>query len=159
MVILNRIDMADPDLVEPVERSYFKCKGHGGHAAPTASRTEGINTFASGRASAAGGKAPALRRKRDRSGRPLKLMVVGIPNVGKSTFINQIAGRKGAKAENRPGVTRGKQWVNVDRWAAASGYTRHPLAANLTTRRSACALPTRALSKTIFWIPRRWPAI
>ena len=40
--------------------------------------------------------------------------VVGIPNVGKSTFINQIAGRKGAKAENRPGVTRGKQWVNVD---------------------------------------------
>ena len=47
-------------------------------------------------------------------GRPLKLMVVGIPNVGKSTFINQIAGRKGAKAENRPGVTRGKQWVNVD---------------------------------------------
>ena len=47
-------------------------------------------------------------------GRPLKIMVVGIPNVGKSTFINQIAGRKGAKAENRPGVTRGKQWVTVD---------------------------------------------
>ncbi len=45
---------------------------------------------------------------------PLKIMVVGIPNVGKSTLINQIAGRKGAKAENRPGVTRGKQWVNVD---------------------------------------------
>ena len=41
-------------------------------------------------------------------------MVVGIPNVGKSTFINQISGRKGAKAENRPGVTRGKQWVTVD---------------------------------------------
>lgn len=41
-------------------------------------------------------------------------MIVGIPNVGKSTFINQVSGRKGAKAENRPGVTRGKQWVNVD---------------------------------------------
>ena len=41
-------------------------------------------------------------------------MIVGIPNVGKSTFINQISGRKGAKAENRPGVTRGKQWVTVD---------------------------------------------
>ena len=40
-------------------------------------------------------------------------MIVGVPNVGKSTFINQIAGRKGAKAENRPGVTRGKQWVTV----------------------------------------------
>ena len=46
--------------------------------------------------------------------KPLKLMIVGIPNVGKSTFINQVAGRKGAKAENRPGVTRGKQWVTVD---------------------------------------------
>ena len=42
-------------------------------------------------------------------------MIVGIPNVGKSTFINQVSGRKGAKAENRPGVTRGKQWVTVDR--------------------------------------------
>ena len=46
--------------------------------------------------------------------RALKVMVVGIPNVGKSTLINQISGRKGAKAENRPGVTRGKQWVSVD---------------------------------------------
>ena len=46
--------------------------------------------------------------------RPLRVMVVGIPNVGKSTLINQVSGRKGAKAENRPGVTRGKQWVTVD---------------------------------------------
>ena len=46
--------------------------------------------------------------------RPIRVMVVGIPNVGKSTLINQISGRKGAKAENRPGVTRGKQWVTVD---------------------------------------------
>jgi ribosome biogenesis GTPase A len=44
----------------------------------------------------------------------LRIMIVGIPNVGKSTFINQISGRKGAKAENRPGVTRGKQWVTVN---------------------------------------------
>ena len=45
----------------------------------------------------------------------LRIMIVGIPNVGKSTLINQISGRKGAKAENRPGVTRGKQWVTVDK--------------------------------------------
>ena len=44
----------------------------------------------------------------------LRIMIVGIPNVGKSTLINQISGRKGAKAENRPGVTRGKQWVTVN---------------------------------------------
>lgn len=41
-------------------------------------------------------------------------MVVGVPNVGKSTFINQVAKRKSAKAGNRPGVTRGRQWVSVD---------------------------------------------
>jgi ribosome biogenesis GTPase A len=48
-------------------------------------------------------------------GRTIRVMVVGIPNVGKSTFINQVAGRKSAKAEHRPGVTRGKQWVTVER--------------------------------------------
>ena len=42
-------------------------------------------------------------------------MVLGIPTVGKSTFINKVAGRKTAKAEDRPGVTRAKQWVVVDR--------------------------------------------
>ena len=42
-------------------------------------------------------------------------MVVGVPNVGKSTFINKVAKRKSAKASDRPGVTRGKQWVTVDR--------------------------------------------
>jgi ribosome biogenesis GTPase A len=46
--------------------------------------------------------------------KPVKVTVVGIRNVGKSTLINQMSGRKGAKAENRPGVTRGKQWVTVD---------------------------------------------
>ena len=47
-------------------------------------------------------------------GRPVRAMVVGVPNVGKSTFINQVAKKKSAKAGNKPGVTRGKQWVNVD---------------------------------------------
>ena len=45
----------------------------------------------------------------------VRVMILGIPNVGKSTFINQVAGRKTAKAEDRPGVTRSKQWVPIDR--------------------------------------------
>ena len=48
-------------------------------------------------------------------GKPLRVMVVGIPNVGKSTFINKIAGKTRAKAENRPGVTRGNQWFTIDK--------------------------------------------
>lgn len=47
-------------------------------------------------------------------GRPIRIMIVGIPNVGKSSFINRLAGSKRTKVEDRPGVTRGKQWVNLD---------------------------------------------
>lgn len=47
-------------------------------------------------------------------GKPLRAMVVGVPNVGKSTFINKVAGRNAANAQNRPGVTRGRQWITVD---------------------------------------------
>ncbi|RAZ14411.1 ribosome biogenesis GTPase YlqF, partial [Klebsiella oxytoca] len=48
-------------------------------------------------------------------GKPIRAMVVGIPNVGKSTFINKVVRRKSAKVGDRPGVTRGKQWVSVDK--------------------------------------------
>lgn len=48
------------------------------------------------------------------TGRPIRIMIVGIPNVGKSSFINKLAGAKLAKVEDRPGVTRGKQWVSLD---------------------------------------------
>ena len=48
------------------------------------------------------------------AGRPIRIMVVGIPNVGKSSLINRLAGNKRAKVEDRPGVTRGKQWVTLN---------------------------------------------
>ena len=51
---------------------------------------------------------------RGQVGRTVRIMVLGIPNVGKSTFINKVAHRKTARAEDRPGVTRSKQWVPVD---------------------------------------------
>lgn len=54
-------------------------------------------------------------RQKGMVGKPLRVMVVGIPNVGKSSFINKIAGNTKAKVENRPGVTRGNQWFTIDK--------------------------------------------
>ena len=68
--------------------------------------------------------APAVRRllsdklreyeAKGQVGRALRVMILGIPNVGKSTFINKVAGRKAAIAGDKPGVTRGKQWISID---------------------------------------------
>ena len=52
--------------------------------------------------------------KRGIKNRPVRAMIVGIPNVGKSTFINSLAGRSSAKTGNRPGVTKGKQWIRLN---------------------------------------------
>lgn len=54
------------------------------------------------------------RREKGMTGHQIRVMVVGVPNVGKSSFINRIAGGKRAKVEDRPGVTRGKQWIKID---------------------------------------------
>lgn len=56
----------------------------------------------------------ARRREKGMSGKPLRMMIVGIPNVGKSSLINTLAGGKRARVEDRPGVTRGRQWVSLD---------------------------------------------
>jgi len=56
-----------------------------------------------------------LARDRERGivNRPIKIMVVGVPNVGKSSFINKLSGKKSAKTGDRPGVTTGKQWIRL----------------------------------------------
>ncbi len=112
MVILNRTDLADPEATQKWS-DYLKSQGLAVLRTDCKSR-KGIDRFIP---TVRELLAEKLQRYAERGfvNKPLKLMVVGIPNVGKSTFINQIAGRKGAKAENRPGVTRGKQWVTVDR--------------------------------------------
>jgi len=110
IIVLNRMDLADPNATKKWE-AYFKSKGMAVLATDCKTR-KGIADFTPAARTACAEK---LERDAKRGmNRPLRVMVVGIPNVGKSTLINQISGRKGAKAENRPGVTRGKQWVSVD---------------------------------------------
>lgn len=111
MVILNRTDLADPNMTARWAE-YFKSLGFAVVCTDCKSR-KGIDRFVPSMRELLAEK---LQRYAEKGfvNKPLKLMIVGIPNVGKSTFINQISGRKGAKAENRPGVTRGKQWVTVD---------------------------------------------
>ncbi len=110
IIVLNRMDLADN---EATKRwiLYFRSKGYAAVATDCKTK-KGISGFQPAVRS-------VLKEKIERNAakgmnKALKVMVVGIPNVGKSTLINQISGRKGAKAENRPGVTRGKQWVNVE---------------------------------------------
>ena len=110
IIVLNRMDLADPNATKKWA-AYFKNKGMAVIATDCKTR-RGIGDFTPAARTACAEK---LERDAKRGmNRPLRVMVVGIPNVGKSTLINQISGRKGAKAENRPGVTRGKQWVTVD---------------------------------------------
>ena len=110
ILVLNRMDLADSEATRRWA-DYFRGKGMAVLATDCKTR-KGIGDF-----TPAARRACAEKLERDAKrgmNRPLRVMVVGIPNVGKSTLINQISGRKGAKAENRPGVTRGKQWVTVD---------------------------------------------
>ena len=110
IIVLNRMDLADPNATKKWT-AYFKHKGMAVISTDCKTR-KGIADFTPAARAACAEK---LERDAKRGmNRPLRVMVVGIPNVGKSTLINQISGRKGAKAENRPGVTRGKQWVTVD---------------------------------------------
>ena len=111
LVVLNRVDQADPGETRRWA-AYFRGKGY---AVLEANAKGGAGT-----AQFAAAVRELLRDKlaawadRGQVGRTMRIMVLGIPNVGKSTFINKVAHRKTARAEDRPGVTRSKQWVPVD---------------------------------------------
>ncbi|MEE0840689.1 MAG: ribosome biogenesis GTPase YlqF [Acutalibacteraceae bacterium] len=112
LIILNKCDMADSivtaEWIKWFEEQKIK-------AIAVDCRTgKGLNQFVPKVKEMLSDKIEANKAK-GMAGKPLRLMVVGIPNVGKSTFINRMAGVNKAKAENRPGVTRGNQWFTVDK--------------------------------------------
>ncbi|MCD7734067.1 MAG: ribosome biogenesis GTPase YlqF [Clostridiales bacterium] len=111
LVVLNRADQAD-EAMNRVWVEWFRSRGQAVLLTDCKSGA-GVNQFS---AAVRGLLKDKIERwaEKGQTGRPVRAMVVGIPNVGKSTFINQVARRKSAKAQNRPGVTRGKQWITVD---------------------------------------------
>lgn len=112
ILLMTKADMADPARTAKFQK-YFEDKGFMVIAmdARTRKSNEKIKAYVE--------KACAAKRERDKRrgivGRPLRAMVVGIPNVGKSTFINSFAGKASAKTGNKPGVTRGKQWIRLNK--------------------------------------------
>ena len=112
LVVLNRVDQADPEATKKWA-AYFRAKGC---AVLESDARGGMGTakFAGAVRELLADKLRAYAEK-GMVGRVVRVMILGIPNVGKSTFINKVAGRKTAKTEDRPGVTRSKQWVPIDR--------------------------------------------
>ncbi len=112
IILLNKADLADPVL----NRQWMKTfKEQGAYALEVNARSgDGLKVINSLVQEACKEK---LERDRKRGivNRPVRAMVVGIPNVGKSTFINSFAGKACAKTGNKPGVTKGKQWIRLNR--------------------------------------------
>lgn len=111
LLLLNKADSAD-EAVTSQWIDYYKKKGITAVATDCRSG-KNINKFKSALKELMAEQVNTWEAK-GMHGRPIRMMIVGIPNVGKSSFINRLAGSKRAKVEDRPGVTRGKQWVTLD---------------------------------------------
>ncbi|MBP5454693.1 MAG: ribosome biogenesis GTPase YlqF, partial [Lachnospiraceae bacterium] len=111
IVLLNKSDLADPKQNKRWNEYFNNASVY---VAEINSRTgAGVKSIQSLVQAACKDKSER-DRKRGIVNRPIRSMVVGIPNVGKSTFINAYSGRNVAKAGNKPGVTVGKQWIKID---------------------------------------------
>lgn len=112
IVLLNKCDMADPAETEKWI-DYYKCNSVAAIGIDCKTG-KGIEKFKGTVKTSLSSKLDYYKSK-GMVGKPLRIMVVGIPNVGKSSFINRIAHGGKAKVENRPGVTRGNQWFSIDK--------------------------------------------
>jgi ribosome biogenesis GTPase A len=112
VILLNKSDMAD-QRYNMAWKEYFEAKGY--YAALVNSKT-GIGVKP---VQELVNKACEAKLERDRRrgilNRPVRAMIVGIPNVGKSTFINSFVGKATTKTGNKPGVTKGKQWIRLNK--------------------------------------------
>ena len=112
LIILNKVDLADPEATAKWEQ-YYKEKGFfvANVNSQKGSGVKEVKRLIE--------EACKEKRERDRKrgilNRPVRAMVAGIPNVGKSTFINSFAGKACAKTGNKPGVTKGKQWIRLNK--------------------------------------------
>lgn len=112
LIILNRTDLADPKITAQW-REFFEAQGIK-ILETDAKSGKGVSGFAPALSELLKDKIAGYAAK-GQVNRPMRVMILGIPNVGKSTFINKIAKRKAAIAGDKPGVTRGKQWINIDK--------------------------------------------
>ena len=112
LILLNKADLADDSRTACWE-AYFKKKGY--FVAKADSRNKGNMKAITQVIQEACREKTERDRKRGILNRPVRAMIVGIPNVGKSTFINTYAGKACAKTGNKPGVTKGKQWIRLNK--------------------------------------------
>ncbi len=112
IVLLNKSDLADP-VQNKKWMLYFE--SHGAYALEINSKSGAGIKGIQGLVQEACKEKIERDRKRGIVNRPVRAMVVGIPNVGKSTFINSFAGKACTKTGNKPGVTKGKQWIRLNK--------------------------------------------
>ena len=112
LILLNKYDMADDQITAKWEE-YFKSKGF--FVAKTNSKAgKGVKATQNIILEACREKLERDRRRGIKN-RPIRAMIARIPNVGKSTFINSLVGRSCTKTGNKPGVTKGKQWIKLNK--------------------------------------------